>query len=429
MAEVRPFRALRYDPGVADLSRTIAPPYDVISPELQRELYERDEHNIIRVEYGRDAEGDSEAANKYTRAAAALRDWRSRGVLRLDDEPAIYVYRQRFAWDGTRYERTAYFGAVRLEPWDAGVVKPHEHTLANPKADRMNLLRATRTQVSPVYSLYRPKKADGLWFEVPEHAEIAIEAGAEAHLVDRVTDEIAIADFARLIADSDVYIADGHHRYETALAYRDEVRARSATWSGDEPENFALMALTPYDDPGLLVLPTHRLLHLPSLPDDALARMRRYFDAAPQAAGDTGALLASLSEAGATGAAFVVAGLTDGPQLLTLRDRATVEMMMPGDQPDAWKKLDVNVLQYGILQDAFGIDDAALRAGSAVSYTQNAEEAVRAVAQGEAQLAFLLNATPVEQVLAVADAGSRMPQKSTYFQPKLPTGLVLRSLD
>jgi uncharacterized protein (DUF1015 family) len=429
MAEVRPFRALRYDPAVADPSRTIAPPYDVISPELQGELYERDEHNIIRIEYGRDDAGDSEAVNKYTRAAAALQDWRARGVLRLDEQPAIYVYRQRFTWEGTDYERTAYFGAVRLEPWDKGVVKPHEHTLSNPKADRMNLLRATRTQVSPVYSLYRAKESDGLWFQLPEHAEIAIDAGGERHLIDRVTDEIAIADFARLIEESDVYIADGHHRYETALAYRDEVQARSGAWTGEEPENFVLMALTAYNDPGLLVLPTHRLVHVPSLPDGALDRISAHFDVTPLEASEAGALTAALRDAGAEQTTFVAIGFPGGPHLLTLRDREGTEANMPAGQPDAWKKLDVNVLQYGILQDVLGIDDARLAAGGTVSYTQDAREAFDAVARGNARAAFLLNATPVEQVLAVADASARMPQKSTYFQPKLPTGLVLRPLD
>jgi uncharacterized protein (DUF1015 family) len=428
MAEVRPFRALRYDPAIADPARGIAPPYDVISPALQAELYDRAPHNIIRVEYGRDRDDDSERANKYTRAAADLRDWRTSGVLKLDADPAIYVYRQRFAWAGERYERTAYFGAVRLEEWEKAIVRPHEHTLSNPKADRMNLLRATRTQVSPVYSLYRPKNAGGLWFEHGEHAELTVDADGEQHLIDRVTDEIAIADFARLIEESDVYIADGHHRYETALAYRDEVRARSDRWTGEEPENFVLMALTAHDDPGLLVLPTHRLVHVTTLPADALSRIAARFEATRLDATEPAELMSSLRRAGGD-PAFVIAGLPDGPHLLQLRDRAGVESLMSADQPAAWKQLDVNVLQYGILQDVLGIDDEQLKSGGTVTYTQDERLALRAVDRGEAQLAFLLNPTPVGQVLAVADAGGRMPQKSTYFHPKLPTGLVLRPLD
>jgi uncharacterized protein (DUF1015 family) len=426
MAEVRPFRALRYDPAVADPARTIAPPYDVISPQQQAALYERDPHNIIRIEYGRVQPGDGESSNKYTRAAADLRAWREAGVLVLDAQPALYVYRQQFSWAGQSYERTAYFGAVRLEEWDKGIIKPHEHTLSNPKADRMNLQRATRTQVSPVYSLYRPR---GERIErIAGEPVIECEADGQRHRVERATGAPVDA-FAAMIADADVYIADGHHRYETALAYRDEVRARSSSWTGEEPENFVLMALTPYDDPGLLVLPTHRLVHLPSVPADALARVSRHFDAQPIDAGDVEAALARLGDAGTDTPAFIAAGLPGGPHLLTLRDRAAVEAMMPAEQLPAWKRLDVNVLQYGILEAVFGIDDAALKAGGAITYEQDAAAALDAVRRGSAQAAFLLNATPIAQVAAVADAGGRMPQKSTYFQPKLPTGLVLRPLD
>ena len=427
MAEVRPFRALRYDPAVADPSLTIAPPYDVISPELQAQLYERDPHNIIRIEYGRERPDDSESSNKYTRAAADLRAWREAGVLVLDAQPALYVYRQQFTWGGQSYERTAYFGAVRLEEWDRGIIKPHEHTLSNPKADRMNLLRATRTQVSPVYSLYRPRGGERIEW-LPGDPVIQCEADGQRHRVERAAGAPVEA-FAAMIANADVYIADGHHRYETALAYRDEVRARSSSWTGEEPENFVLMALTPYDDPGLLVLPTHRLVHLPSVSADALARVSRHFDAQPVDAGDVDAAVARLADAGTRTAAFIAAGLPGGPHLLTLRDRAAVEAMMPADGLAAWKRLDVNVLQYGILEAVFGIDDAALKAGGAISYEQSAASALEAVHSGDAQLAFLLNATPIAQVAAVADAGGRMPQKSTYFQPKLPTGLVLRPLD
>lgn len=426
MAELRPFRALRYDPAHIDLSLAIAPPYDVISPQQQAELYDREPHNIIRIEYGREQPGDGEGSNKYTRARDDLRAWRAASVLRLDDKPAIYVHRQQFEWDRGAYSRLAYFGAVRLEEWDKGVIKPHEHTLSNPKADRMNLLRATRTQVSPVYSLFRARGA-----VAPAEGEIVAraEADRQQHTLERISDAASIGAIVRAIAEADVYIADGHHRYETALAYRDEVRARAATWTGDEPENFVLMALTSFDDPGLLVLPTHRLIHLPSLPDDALSRIGRHFDISALDGSDARSLLVALAEAGHRGSSFVVGGLDGGPHLLTLRHRGGVEGTMPEDQSGAWKRLDVNVLQYGILQDVFGIDDARLKAGGAVTYIQSADEALAAARTGEATVAFLLNATPIEQILAVSDVNGRMPQKSTYFQPKLPTGLVLRPFD
>lgn len=419
MAEVRAFPALRY---AADPALTIAPPYDVISPGEQRALYDRSPHNVVRVEYGEQREGDTAHDNRYTRAAGDLRGWRASGVLALDAAPAIYGYRQEFEWDGVRHARQAWFVALRLEEWSKAVVKPHEHTLAKPKADRLDLLRATRTQVSPVYSLFRPR--DGRAPVVDGGARIIdCTADGQRHVVTSITEAGAIAAFAAQLAASDVYIADGHHRYETALAYRDEVRAKASSWSGEEPENFVLMALTHHADPGLLVLPTHRIVHR-APPPDVRDRLERYFRIEELAAGTEARRSA---DSGRT--AFVAHGLADTPLLLTLEDRAGVEALMPRGESAAWMQLDVNVLQYGVLEAVFGIDAGALTAGGAVTYTQDAAQAAAAVASGDASAALLLNATPVEQVLAVSDANGRMPQKSTYFYPKLPTGLVMRALD
>lgn len=427
MAEVRPFRALRYNAALADPTLNIAPPYDVISAAEQRALYERSPHNIVRIEYGETREGDSDADSRYTRAARDLRAWQDAGVLTLDDAPAIYAYRQTFTWGGKRHERRHWFVALRLEPWDAGVVKPHEHTLSNPKADRLNLLRETHTQVSPVYSIFRER--GGAFAPPPDGAPLAeFDADGQHHALSAITDADAIASLTASIADADVYIADGHHRYETALAFRDEQRAAASAWTGDEPSNFVLMALTHFADPGLLVLPTHRLVTPPSYPDDARARIARRFRIDAIAPDDAGRALADAARAGES--AFVAIGLGDdgGASLLTLADRAGVEVLMPPGESPAWKRLDVNVLQYGILRDVFGIDDAALAAGGAVAYTQDASAARASVERGASRVAFLLNPTPVAQIGAVADAAGRMPQKSTYFYPKLPTGLVLRAV-
>ncbi len=429
MADVRPFRALRYAP-TADPALAIAPPYDVISPAEQQALYKRSTHNVVRVEYGVRNETDTESDSRYTRAAADLARWRAEGVLALDERPAIYGYRQEFGWAGEQYTRQAWFVALRLEEWEKGVVKPHEHTLANPKADRLSLLRATRTQVSPVYSLFRERApsetriADGTPL-------FAFEADGQRHTLSAITDDRDIAAFQAMLAASDVYIADGHHRYETALVYRDEMRARASIWTGDEPENFVLMALTRHGDPGLLVLPTHRLVHTPFDASEAMKRIHHHFNVEGVRTSDhLQAALRRGREMGSSGeTAFVAIGVEGRRiQVLTLADRAGVEALMPRDQSEAWKRLDVNVLQYGVLLDIFGIDDAALKAGGAISYIQDPADAQRAVASGAAACAFLINATPVGQVLAVSDAGGRMPQKSTYFYPKLPTGLVMRAL-
>ena len=426
MADVRPFRGLRYDPARIDPALVIAPPYDVISPRRQAALYDASLHNVVRVEYGEQRPGDTPADNRYTRAARDLAAWRDAGVLLREARPALYAYRQEFGWEGTRYARHAVFAAVRLEEWEKGIVKPHEHTLSGPKADRLELLRATRTQVSPVYCLYRPR-AEAPPPHLAGELLYDFDADGQRHVVSAITDPVQVRAFCDLLAASDVYIADGHHRYETAVTYRNEARARAVSWNGDEPENFVLMALTGVADPGLLVLPTHRVVHA-GVDPGIWAVLARRFDVETLPDGGVSDLLARLRAAPPDTTVF--AAITrDGARLLTLRDRAAAEAMMPPGQPDAWRRLDVSVLQYGVLVPAFAIDDAALAGGSSVTYTQEAAEAAGAVERGDAAIAFLLNATPVEQVLAVADAGGRMPQKSTYFYPKLPTGLVMNSLD
>ena len=430
MADVRPFRGVRFDPAVADPALNIAPPYDVISPAEQRALYERSDSNVVRVEYGEQSPSDTPADNRYTRAARDLDAWIASGILVRDALPSIYSYKQDFGWKGKRFARSHYFAAVRLEPWDRGIIKPHEHTLSGPKADRLDLLRATRTQISPVYCLYRSKTAGSVTPDIGGAPLYDFEADGQRHRLGAVANATDIASIAAHLANCDVYIADGHHRYETALKYRDECRAASTTWTGEEPENFVLMALSDSADPGLLVLPTHRLLTLPSLPPDVLSRIAKHFRVEAIASGGDHAAQALAGAGAEGGTAFVAVGLEPGAShLLTLQDRAAVEMLMPADEPKAWKRLDVSVLQFGILRHIFGIDDATLAAGTAVSYTQDPSVAREAVAAGRAAAAFLLNATPVDQVLAVADVGGRMPQKSTYFYPKLPTGLVMNRLE
>jgi uncharacterized protein (DUF1015 family) len=432
MAEIRPFAALRYAHTSVDIALNIAPPYDVISPAQQELLYERSPHNIVRIEYGARRQSDSERDNRYTRARDDLARWRGEGVLTADEAPSIYDYTQEFSWAGRHYTRQAYVVALRLEPWETGAVKPHERTLSNPKADRLELLRATRTQVSPVYAIYRERKPLGPLSLAEGRQVVDCEIDEQRHTLRAISDRRSIDAFASRIAHSDIYIADGHHRYETALAYRDEVRARSSAWTGDEPENFVLMALTHVDDPGLVVLPTHRIVAPPSPPPDALDRIAVNFavhDLGLRVSDDDEAGMQFLMHGRPGAASFLALGLVPGHEhLLTLRNRAAVEALMPAEQPPAWKRLDVNVLQYGILRDVYRIDDDMLAAGGAVTYAQRAHEAQSAVASGAAAAAFLMQPTTVAQVLDVADAGAKMPQKSTYFYPKLPTGLVLRPL-
>jgi uncharacterized protein (DUF1015 family) len=419
MADLRPFRALRYDTAVAgDASRLIAPPYDIVSAAERAELYTRSEFNAARIDYG-------EGENRYERARTDIAAWLKLGVLRREAEPRLYTYDQEFELAGERKRRRAVFGALRLEEWEKGIVLPHEMTGAAPKADRLRLLEATRVHLSPVFALHRPEG-------VPLLADSDLGAPlldavlpGERHTLRAVAEKAAAA-FARGLAGAKLYIADGHHRYETALIYRAERRAAAAGWNGEEPENFILAAIVSSADSGLSVLPTHRLVRLPAR-RAGLRRLLAAFaleDAGVANDANLSRLLRQLAEAGKRGPVFGAAGLEPGRlHLLAPRDvELTVSRLK--DVPAALARLDVTILQRAILP-ALGFEDSPAN----IDYTDDASQAAAAVAAGDWDVAFILNPTPVEQVFAVADAGERMPRKSTYFYPKLATGIVMLPLD
>ncbi len=434
MVDFRPFRALRYRPeAVGDLGAVLAPPFDIIDAEEQAALHERSPYNVIRLELGEQRQDDTPQDSRYTRAAATLRGWRDAGVLVRDEEPAFYVYIQEFDHGGRRHRRTAMFGLLGLEPWEAGSVRPHEETMSQPKEDRLQLLRHLRTNVSPVFAhLWAdPKRADR---QLPPAGLPLFQArtpDGQRHLLNVINPRDVVDAFSNGRRSEPVYILDGHHRYETALAYRDEMRVQAASWTGEEPENFVLAALTTADDPGLLCLPIHRLVRPPSVLADAVARLERFFDVedvTPKSYDGTALLrlLARLTAAGASRTAFGALGLEEGRlHLLTLRDAAAVRTLMPERSP-VWQALDVSVLEYAVLREALGVPPDA---PGVLDYTDDAARALREVESGRWPLAFLLNPTRIEQIMAVADAGERMPAKSTYFYPKLATGLVLNAFD
>ena len=437
MADVRPFRGLRYRPGVAsNLADLLSPPFDVISPETQRFLLRRHPANVVRLELSEARPDDTPQDNRYSRSADTLSRWRTEGVLAVDPEPAFYVYDQEFFRGGRLMRRRALLARVRLEPWEKGVVRPHEHTMRPPKEDRLQLLRHCRTVFSPVLALYRDP--DGRLRAAADHAAKSAplaqgrEPGGETHTLYALADEASAGAISDVFRDRTLYVADGHHRFETALAYREEKRS-AGSWSGEEPENFAFMALTAAEDAGLVVLPIHRVVRLNTIPDDLTARLERAFlveDLGPvRNGGLLRDVLARLSEAGGEGPAYVLVG--PGPSRLRLlrpRDPEALRASLPADAPPAWRALDVSLLQYAVLEGVLDIDEARLAHGDALEYTEDGAEALEAVASGRVPLAFLVNATPIEQILAVADAGERMPQKSTFFYPKMATGLVMYPL-
>lgn len=427
MADIRPLRGMRYH--MDDLAAVITPPYDVITPEMQAAFYARHPLNSIRLELGRDEPGDDALANRYTRAAATFARWRLDGDLREDDTPALYVYQQQFSVNGQAYTRTSLLARVRLEPWEAGVILPHERTLAKPKSDRLRLLRACAANLSPIMALFDdPKKAVGKALaKAAKGTPLAacIDDVGEQHALWAVTDPAAITKLAAALAPGKLYIADGHHRYETALAYRDEVAEVHRGLTTDDAANFVLMALVATNDPGLVVLPTHRLVRglsaeqLAALPQ-ALAQNWTVEESDPAATD----LAARLAEAGADGTPAALVATADRHWLLRLAPAGQAWLRATGEAA-AWQKLDVAAVHELIVDAALGIPRDAVATSEGISYTRDAAAALAAVVEGRAQVAILLNPTRPDQVRDVAEAGGRMPQKSTYFYPKLITGLVI----
>lgn len=434
MAELQPFAGLRYDTQHHDLSALIAPPYDVVKGDMRDRLVARSPHNVIEIEL---PEGDGD--EKYDNAAKLLRQWAGDGVLHQDGV-AFYVYEQEFTVPGTevRKKRRGVLGALRLEEFGEGV-QPHEHTLSGPKEDRLKLLRATRTNISPIFGLFDDTSGwvDSLLNVACGNKPLATAVDGEGvtHRLCCVDDDEAVNAIVAALEDQPLLIADGHHRYETALNYRNERRAKAPDeWTDAEPENFVLMMCVSTTDDGLVVLPTHRLIK--GVSGEELSRLegslQNHFEIQPviasnDAAGNAACLLERLNAAGSE--ARIGMHVKGRSAIMQLRAGNDHLEAMDAARSNAYNELEVTLLHRLILERELGIDGAALAAGGRVGYTIDAAEAISAVERGDYDAAFFLRPTPVTQVQAVAAAGDKMPQKSTYFYPKLATGLVLRPLD
>jgi uncharacterized protein (DUF1015 family) len=434
MAEIAPLTPLRYavGSGSSALSNLVAPPYDVIGAEQRAELAARDPHNVVRLIL---PEGEGDA--RYSNAATLIESWIASNVLVRDNEPAFYRYDQTFlppAGGGKTITRRGFLALVRLVPLAAGVVLPHERTLTGPKEDRLKLFRATRTNLSPGFMLYRDPNGviDGPLQNADPVAEFSTHDGVH-HALAKVTAPDAIAAITLGVAKSTLLIADGHHRYETALKYSEEVSA-AHPGAGERAEHRYFMTfLANGDDPHLVVFPTHRLVH--SLAtfsfDDLLVRAAEWFSVTPLADGvDASVATTALGAAGKVGPS-VVAVATDGrAAVLTLRSDVEVSRHPTlGERPAVLQRTDVAVLHSAILEHILGITKEAQAAKTNLYYPQDAAAAMHDVRAGKAQVLFLMNATPVKDVRRVAEAGEVMPQKSTFFHPKVLTGLTIHTLD
>jgi uncharacterized protein (DUF1015 family) len=423
MAEIAAFRGILYSPNAGPAGKLLAPPYDVISPSERAQLAALDPHNCVRLILP-EGEGDQ----KYTHAAQDLRAWLADGILQRDAQPAFYRYHQTFTAEGRTATRTGFICRIRLHRFAEGVVLPHERTLAGPKADRLKLKRACRAHLSQVFGLYSDpeRKSDEPFAELVRSEPVldgTTSDGVRQQLW-RLTDAAMQQKVAALLADKKVYIADGHHRYETMLALREELRAES----GGNPRSsveFGTIFLANMDDPGLLVFPTHRVVHgLPSFDRAAvLDQARAFFSVEEAAVSDAAALRAKLAPL--TNAFAMVTG--DRIAYLTLRRDVDLERVPSLRGPAVLRTLDVTLLHALVIEHILGIDREAQAAQTNLRYVKDTGQAL--VEARSAQAVFVMNPTKVHEVKAVADAGEVMPQKSTFFYPKLASGLVINPLD
>jgi uncharacterized protein (DUF1015 family) len=432
MSDIRAFRAVRYDLGrVGPLSAVVAPPYDVIDGALQQALYDRSPYNVIRLELNKEEPGDTEQHNRYSRAAGFLRDWQREGVLARDTAQSLYVLHQEYQVEGQTYVRRGFFARARLEPFGAGHVFPHEETMAGPKADRLSLLRATGMNLSPVFSLYPdPDQAVQEALDAAVRRSLPLEATDHLGVVSRlwpVTDQHVISTVTGLMGPKPLFIADGHHRYETGLRYLEERRALGDVPNDEAAPNFILMALVGMSDPGLLILPTHRLLSgLPDLTGERLSQvLGKHFTLEKVGQGPGAARSAwELIEADGGQDVLGFGTVADGGwHLARLRDPAAMDRLAPDHSP-AWRGLAVSILHVLALDHLLG---PALNAKPSCRYVHLAGEVEEAVRRRECQLAVLVPAATMDHVEEIAGGREKMPAKSTYFYPKLLSGLVFNS--
>jgi uncharacterized protein (DUF1015 family) len=450
MADIHPFRAFRYDPHQVDPSQVVTQPYDKVTPTLQDRYYAASPYNLVRIILGRREENDNPANNVYSRAAANFRDWRQQGVLHQDSLPSIYIYSQRFSLPtstkesstkespSTQLERRGFIALARIEDYSAGVVFRHEQTLAKPKADRLDLLRSTRAHFGQLFMLYEDSGQIDSLLTTPADPDIAItDDNGVVHRVWQVSDPSLIASVQTAMSDKKLIIADGHHRYETALTYRNERRATGSSNTQPaqdptaEPYDFVMMTFINMNSPALLILPTHRLVHsLPEFSEESFrTSARAFFDVdeidptldAPRAT-------AILRESGRCGTTILA--VTANRAFLLHHPNPNTPQVFAGLSLRQ-QALDVVQLHKCLLEKVLNLSEESIRNQQNISYIRDAAEALSQVrAPGtHANIAFLMNPCRMAQVRDIAFANEVMPQKSTDFYPKLLSGLTVYALD
>jgi len=436
VAEIQPFRGVHYNEShIKDWSEVICPPYDIISPQEKQELYLKSEYNYIRIESGRELPQDTATDNKYTRSAAIFQQWLEEGVLQTDDTPSLYLHDHYFSRRNRQYKRRSLISCVRLEEWDKMVIRPHEGTLTEARGDRLSLLFAMQANTSPILAMYADRGiqiTSMLGNQAQQQPLVRVKMdNDERHDMWVINDIPVIEKIQNIVANRPLYIADGHHRYESALAYRQERQAYSGSDSGNEAFNYVMMSLVEFSDPGLMILAPHRLVRgLPKSNIEGLyGKLKAFFSIEeidlkhPEVWERIEDILAHTSVP-----RIVLFGINrESLFILTLNNREEVSKMMPYFHSEIYKNLDVSIVDHIILENLLALSSEKEKESLAFSYDMH--DAVEKVRTQEYQLALLLSPVRPEMIKAISDAGDKMPRKSTYFYPKSPSGLVINRLD
>ncbi len=427
MPKIKAFRGIRYNPKKVSIDNVICPPYDVIKPKQSEEYHEKDPYNAIRLILGKQLPMDSKNDNRYTRSRDLWNKWRQKAILKQDSRPAIYYHKQGYRIGDETYTRTGFIAIVHIDEEGRKNILPHEYTLKGPKLDRLHLMKEVKANLSCVFGIYsNPTMVVDSQIKshlIKPEMEITSEEGYQKLWM--VNDPGIIKEISNMMIDKTILIADGHHRYETARAYRDRMRASTGKRDGNQPFDYVMMYLSNMDD-GITILPTHRVI------TDGMGiglveleyKIKEVFNMIPF--DNKKAFLDALDKSGKGHLGLFVRGI---PRyyMLNLIDEDLVDRSVPKDIPPLIRSLDVTILHECILGPILGINRT--EASSRISYMSDSEQALDMVEEGNADIVFLLNPPTIQKIMEIANAGMRMPQKSTFFYPKITTGLVSYSLE
>jgi uncharacterized protein (DUF1015 family) len=432
LADIRPFHGIHYNPSrVKDLTKVICPPYDIITPRMQQELYQSSDHNFVRIEFGRELPRDKDTDNKYTRAAFFFRSWLEQGILVADEKPSLYIDDHHFSLRGKACRRRSINCLVKLEDWTKMIIRPHEGTLSRAKSDRLSMLWTLQANTSPIMALYEDSKGGIASLLGPptrkKPALTASKKNGESHRLWIIEDSKVIDGIRAGLAGQPLYIADGHHRYESALAYQRERRSGYGPGKKEETFDFVMMTLADIADPGLVILPAHRVVRgiSRSALDGLRSGLNTFFktEEVPLDADDIPSQVGRLLANKTGRIRLLLYGLKKGQLLLlSLPDFDVVRPMFPAFHSEHYQQLDVSIVDHVILEELLGLTHEM--SGSFLDYLHDAAAAIKKVQDGEFQIALIVNPVKPAVIKAIADSGDRMPRKSTYFYPKVPAGLV-----